>query len=102
MSIQDILDAHELRALCNEIIPPCSDADGAESPAVQKRLITIYSLYRQNDLESLQSLCDDAKRGEAKQHPYFPTFAETVMEAYWTSEVGLSLVGFNIAQSSSS
>ncbi|MFM7188435.1 MAG: hypothetical protein ACKO14_11530 [Armatimonadota bacterium] len=102
MSIRDILDAHELRALCNEIIPPCPDADGAASPAVQERLLTIYSLYRENDRESLQSLCDYAKRGEAQLHPYFPTFAETVMEAYWTSELGLSLVGFNVAQSSSS
>jgi hypothetical protein len=102
MTIEEILGSHALKALCNEIIPPCADADGASSPEVQKRLLTIYNLYRNDDQESLQSLCDDAKRGEGQEHPYFPTFAETVTEAYWTSELGLSLLGFNVAPSRSS
>lgn len=102
MTIKEILGSNALLALCNEIIPPCSDADGAASPEVQKRLMTIYSLYRNDDSESLQSLCEYAKRGQGKLHPYFPTFAETVTEAYWTSELGLSLLGFNVAPSHSS
>jgi hypothetical protein len=101
MTIQEILSSNALLDLCNEIIPPCSDADGAASPEVQKRLLAIYSLYRNDDRESLQSLSEYAKRGEGQVHPHFPTFAETVMEAYWTSALGLSLVGFNVAPSRS-
>lgn len=97
MTIQELLGSHELTALCNEIIPPCSDADGAAFPEVQQRLASIYSQFRNDDRVLLQSLWEYAKRGEGKQHPYFPTFAETVTEAYWTSDLGLSLVGFKVA-----
>lgn len=98
MTIQELLGSHELLALCNEVIPPCSDAEGAASSNVQKQLKMIYNKYRRDDLESLQSLLTAAKSGGGKQHPYFPTFAETVTEAYWTSNIGLSLAGFTVAK----
>ena len=98
MTIQKILDSQELLALCDVIIPPCADAGGAASPEVQKRLASIYSQFRNDDCVLLQSLWEYAKRGEGEQHPYFATFAETVTEAYWTSDLGLSLVGFKVAQ----
>jgi len=98
VTIQKILDSQELLALCDVIIPPCADAGGAASPQVQKRLASIYSQFRNDDRVLLQSLCEYAKRGDGQQHPYFATFAETVTEAYWTSELGLSLVGFKPAR----
>ena len=98
MTFQKILDSQELLALCDVIIPPCADAGGAASPEVQKRLASIYSQFRNDDRVLLQSLWEYAKRGEGEQHPYFATFAETVTEAYWTSDLGLSLVGFKVAQ----
>jgi len=98
MTIQELLGSHELLALCNEVIPPCSDAAGAASSDVQKQLVLIFSKYRRDDLESLESLLAAAKSGGGKQHPYFPTFAETVTEAYWTSNIGLSLAGFTVAK----
>lgn len=99
MTTQDILASQALRALCNAIVPPCSDADGAASAIVQERLLTIYCHYRTNDQYALTSFWEAVQIGVGEQHPYFPTFAETVMEAYWTSDLGLSLVGFNVAKS---
>ena len=102
MTLQDLLASDELLWLSDEIVPSCEDAPGASALGVQKRLFDIYRNYRSADIESLSSLVQGVALGRGKDHPYFATFAETVMEAYWTSDVGLSLTGFKTSQKRSS
>jgi hypothetical protein len=97
MTLEEILGSRELLRLSDEVIPPCPIAAGASSQSVQTRLLYIYTSYRQHELESLKSLMDSVDEGIWQTHPYFPTFAETVIEAYWTCETGLRATGFRVS-----
>lgn len=94
MTTTQILEAPEMTALCDEIIPPCNAADGGSSSAVQRRLLHIFCEYRPGDHGNLLSLFTAALHGNAHDNPYFETFAEVVTEAYWTSDIGMAAVGF--------
>lgn len=98
MNIEEILGSPELLHLADVIVPACSVAEGASSYCVQKRLREIYIAYRHNELDDLQSLAQSVSDGSWEKHPYFATYAETVIEAYWTCETGLNAVGFKKSQ----
>jgi hypothetical protein len=94
MNIDEILGSPELLHLADVVVPACSIAEGALSYCVQKRLRDIYIAYRHNEFDDLQSLANCVRDASWEKHPYFATYAETVIEAYWTCETGLNAVGF--------
>ena len=102
MTLDEILGSRELLRLSDVIVPPCSIAEGASSYSVQKRLREIYIAYRHHELDDLQSLANCVRDGSWEKHPYFATYAETVIEAYWTCETGLNAAGFKRSQSAAS
>jgi hypothetical protein len=97
MTLKEILESQELLTLADVVVPPCSNAAGASSRSVQDRLAHIYTTYRSQEAEALKSLLDSVNQASWSNHPYFPTFAETVTEAYWSCETGLTLAGFKVS-----
>ena len=102
MNIEEILGSQELLHLADVVVPACSIAEGASSHCVQKRLRDIYIAYRHNEFDDLQSLANCVRDASWEKHPYFATFAESVIEAYWTCETGLNAAGFRRCQSTPS
>lgn len=98
MTIRALLASDELMQLYDVIVPKCDHSGGASSPDVVNRLTFIYESYRAHELSEIISLLESVRAGLWQEHPYFPTFAETVIEAYWTSETGLAAVGFTPAK----
>jgi hypothetical protein len=102
MTLDEILGSPELLRLSDAIVPRCSIAEGASSATAQKRLRDIYITYRHHELGDLKSLASSVIDGKWEKHPYFATYAETVIEAYWTCETGLNAAGFKRSQSAAS
>jgi hypothetical protein len=102
MNIEETLESPELLHLADVVVPACSVAEGASSASVQKRLRDIYTAYRHHEIDDLQSLANSVNDGSWETHPYFSTYAETVIEAYWTCETGLNAVGFKKSQPAAS
>jgi hypothetical protein len=102
MTLEEILGSQAMLHLSDEIVPPCSLSEGASSASVQKRLRDIYTAYRHHEIDDLQSLANSVNDGSWETHPYFSTYAETVIEAYWTCETGLNAVGFKKSQPAAS
>lgn len=95
MTLKALLSSDDLKHLYDVIVPTCDHAEGASSPDVIERLTFLYEAYRPHETAQVTALLDSVRTGLWKEHPYFPTFAETVIEAYWTSDTGLAAVGFN-------
>jgi LPS sulfotransferase NodH len=98
MTIRALLTSDELMQLYDVIVPKCEHSAGASAPDVTKRLTFIYEAYRPNEISKIISLLEVVHTGLWQEDPYFQTFAETVIEAYWTSETGLVAVGFTPAK----
>jgi len=101
MTLKALLLSDDLKQLYDVIVPTCDHAAGASSPDVIERLTFIYEAYRHHETAQVTSLLDSVRTGLWQDHPYFPIFAETVIEAYWTSDTGLAAVGFNRTRSTS-
>ena len=99
MTLKALLLSDDLIHLYDVIVPKCDHAAGASSPDVIERLTFLYEAYRPHETAQVTSLLESVRTGLLEDHPYFATFAETVMEAYWTSDTGLAAVGFNRTQS---
>jgi LPS sulfotransferase NodH len=98
MTIRALLASDELMQLYDVIVPKCDHSSGASSPDVINRLTFICESYRAHELPQIVSLIESVRAGLWLEHPYFSSFAETVIEAYWTSETGLAAVGFTPAK----
>ncbi len=99
MTLKALLLSDDLIHLYDVIVPKCDHAAGASSPDVIERLTFLYEAYRPHETAQVTSLLESVRTGLLEDHPYFATFAETVMEAYWTSDTGLAAVGFNRTRS---
>ena len=99
MTLKALLLSDDLIHLYDVIVPKCDHAAGASSPDVIERLTFLYEAYRPHETAQVTSLLESVRTGLLEDHPYFSTFAETVMEAYWTSDTGLAAVGFNRTRS---
>ena len=99
MTLKALLLSDDLIHLYDVIVPKCDHAAGASSPDVIERLTFLYEAYRPHETAQVTSLLESVRTGHLEDHPYFATFAETVMEAYWTSDTGLAAVGFNRTRS---
>ena len=95
MTLKALLLSDDLMYLYDVIVPTCDHAAGASSADVIERLTFLYEAYRSHETAQVTALIDSVRTGLWQDHPYFPTFAETVIEAYWTSDTGLAAVGFN-------
>jgi len=95
MTLKALLVSDDLMHLYDVIVPKCDHSAGASSPDVIERLTFLYEAYRYHESAQVTSLLESVRTGLWQDHPYFPTFAETVIEAYWTSDTGLAAVGFN-------
>jgi hypothetical protein len=95
MTLKSLLVSDDLVHLYDVIVPKCDHSAGASSPDVIERLTFLYEAYRYHESAQVTSLLESVRTGLWQDHPYFPTFAETVIEAYWTSDTGLATVGFN-------
>ena len=101
MTLKALLSSDDIKHLYDVIVPKCDHAAGASSPDVIERLTFIYEAYRPHETAQVTALLDSVRTGLWQDHPYFPIFAETVIEAYWTSDTGLAAVGFNRTRSTS-
>ena len=99
MTLKALLVSDDLMQLYDVIVPKCDHSAGAPSPVVIERLTFLYEAYRYHDSAQVTSLLESVRTGLWQDHPYFPTFAETVIEAYWTSDTGLAAVGFKRSKS---
>jgi len=99
MTLKALLVSDDLMHLYDVIVPKCDHSAGASSPDVIERLTFIYEAYRHHESAQVTSLLENVSTGLWQDHPYFPTFAETVIEAYWTSNTGLAAVGFKRSKS---
>lgn len=97
MECMEIFESSTFHKMCDFVVPPCAMSAGASAPDVIRRLTYIYQQFRPKELGELTSLLHAFQANDWMQHHYFPTFTETVTEAYWTSETGLKVAGFTVA-----